>query len=134
MGALRITGLPYKAAERELSVLLKEFNYVKGSAKIQIGRDGRPTGQAAVLMQSQKNAMRAFDLRQRHKCGNRRVLLHEMTREEYEIFELIDRATQNMDCNQLVNEMNTDRCIKLSGLPYFSNCRTILRFFEGFNL
>lgn len=63
--ALTLKGLPFKATEEDIAAFFEGYNMVSGSIKYQMNEDGRKTGLAAVLFESEEDKERAFKEKQK---------------------------------------------------------------------
>jgi len=132
--ALRMQGLPFKATDEDIAEFFEGYNMVPGSIKYQQNEEGRKTGHAAVLFESQADADRAFKEKQKQEIGGRWILLNDCDVEDAQDFENFNPDNKNVRCGDSVNEDNVDRCVKIRGLPWAANKTTVLEFFEGFRI
>ena len=80
-------GLPFQAQEDEVIEFWKGHGVVENSVKIGMGEDGRRTGHAIVLFDSEESAEKAKEAMQGEKIGSRWIDLTFKKGIEYEYFE-----------------------------------------------
>ena len=73
-GVLRCRGLPYGSAEQEIFDFFKDFKVVQDGVKLVMQKDGRPSGQAFVLFETQAEAKRALSM-DNERISNRYIEL-----------------------------------------------------------
>jgi RNA recognition motif-containing protein len=132
--ALTLKGLPFKATEEDIAAFFEGYNMVPGSIKYQMNEEGRKTGLAAVLFESEQDKERAFKEKQKQEIGGRWILLNDLDVDDHAEFESYNPENKNVRCGDSVNEDNVDRCVKIRGLPWAANKGTVIEFFDGFSV
>ena len=118
MVALKMRGLPWRVEVEEIEQFFSRYAYLRDSIHLGVLQDGRKTGQAALLFESQEEAANAMNEKQGQNVGSRWVELYQMPYSQYQSF-LDDQLQQKtVNLRSYLNEENVNRCVKLRGIPY----------------
>lgn len=63
--ALRLCNWPWRVTEEQIAEFFEGYNMIEGSLKFHMNEEGRKSGMAAVLFQSEADAERAYKEKQR---------------------------------------------------------------------
>lgn len=82
MGIMKMRGLPYEAREEEIYDFFGRFQPIPRSLRFGYNREGRKSGEAAVLFETRAQAKDALEL-DRQRIGNRYIELMTIGSEEF---------------------------------------------------
>lgn len=75
--ALKMRGVPYRASQEEIEEFFTDYGCTE--VKIEVGEDGRKTGFAAALFESEDAANKAREEKDRQTIGTRWIGLSNMS-------------------------------------------------------
>lgn len=84
--ALKMRGVPFRATESEVEEFFSDYKLVPGSIKFETGEDGRKTGFAAALFESEDQASEAQSGKDKQTIGTRWIGLSLMSFGQYNSF------------------------------------------------
>jgi len=79
-------GVPFRATDSEVEEFFADYKLVAGSVKFEQGEDGRKTGWAAALFESEDQATQAQEGKDKQTIGTRWIGLSLMTFSDYNRF------------------------------------------------
>ena len=82
--ALKMRGVPFRATESEIEEFFADYKVVPGSIKFETGEDGRKTGFAAALFESEEQASEAQAGKDKQTIGTRWIGLSVMSFSDYQ--------------------------------------------------
>jgi len=125
---VRIRGLPWQSTREEIVDFFKGCKIRNGVNGIfmTLSREGRPSGEAYVDMESEEDFNLALEKNRNH-MGVRYIEVFPSKRSE---MEWISRKQGN-DINDVHNHPVEDTFVRLRGLPFNCNKEDILQFFSG---
>lgn len=123
---VRIRGLPWSASQDEVASFLGDTGIVGGKDGVHFTfvRDGRPSGEAYIEMESEEDVERALSKNKQH-MGKRYIEVFRSKKSE------MDWVVRRSGPNQPENE---DAVIRLRGLPYGCSKEEIAHFFTGMEI
>lgn len=122
-------GLPFQATEDEVNEFWSGHGVVQNSVKIGVGEDGRRTGHAIVLFESEDSTEKAKEAKQGEKIGSRWIDLTFKKGIEYEYFE-DPSSMPYKSLNSYLNEDNVEKTVKLRGIPFRASADDVVKFFK----
>jgi RNA recognition motif-containing protein len=84
--ALKLRGVPFRASESEVEEFFADYKLVAGSIKFETGEDGRKTGFAAALFESEDQANSAREGKDKQTIGTRWIGLSNLSYSDYQAF------------------------------------------------
>ena len=84
--ALKLRGLPWQVTEDDVINFFDGYKLVEGSVKIERGEDDRITGFGAALFETEEEAQRAMDERQKESIGSRWIQIYPLVYGRYKTF------------------------------------------------
>ncbi|EFO25784.2 hypothetical protein LOAG_02706 [Loa loa] len=125
---VRMRGLPYDCTEAQI---LEFFAEGENGCKVTDGgilfvnkSDGRPTGDAFVMFDSEEAGQKALTKHKR-TIGTRYIELFRST--QAEVQQVVNRNLEN-DQRMIVHGSSRKDCIRLRGLPYEAHVENIVEF------
>ena len=76
--ALKMRGLPWRVELQEIEQFFARYAYIRDSIRIGELTDGRKTGQAVLLFESEEEAANAMNEKQGQNVGSRWVELYQI--------------------------------------------------------
>lgn len=83
MVALKMRGLPWRVEVEEIEQFFARYAYIRDSIHLGMLADGRKTGQAALLFETQEEASSAMNEKQGQNVGSRWVELYQIPYSQY---------------------------------------------------
>ncbi|XP_044742864.1 heterogeneous nuclear ribonucleoprotein F-like isoform X2 [Chrysoperla carnea] len=122
---VKLRGLPWSATVDEILNFFRDCTVHEGKQGIHMtqSREGRPSGEAYVELESEEDVERACK-KDREHIGNRYIEVFKVNRAEME-WVLKRRG---------LNGSNEDGCVRLRGLPFGCSKEEIAQFFSGLEI
>eukprot|EP01062_Namystynia_karyoxenos_P001072 TRINITY_DN10373_c0_g1_i1.p1 TRINITY_DN10373_c0_g1~~TRINITY_DN10373_c0_g1_i1.p1 ORF type:complete len:804 (+),score=203.04 TRINITY_DN10373_c0_g1_i1:70-2481(+) len=132
---LRLRGLPFSATEDDVEDFLHagDVEVVTGSVHLQLGTDGRPTGQAFVRVPDDSAATKATQLHKVGQIGSRYIEVYRCSEAELEGV-LKQHAALSSVIPTMAGTAGTDHIVKARGLPFAACEPDIAEFFSGLRI
>lgn len=121
---MRLRGLPYSASDQEIVNFLEISQDNVISVEIQQNEQGRPSGQAFVVVNDQATAEKALNKNRECMPGSSRYI---------EIFKS-NEGEMNTKRPSAGAPGNWDGVVRLRGLPYRADKNAIVNFFSGYQV
>ncbi len=134
-GVVKVRGLPYAAMPQDLFTFFQAYGVADYGVYIINGGDGRPSGEAFVLLTTEEAATRAVVEKNRERIGERWVELYQVTKGE--LFAAAMKPTPpglRMWHPQSSSSPVLPSCCRLRGLPFSIKEQDVCAFFMGLNV
>ncbi|CAM9720101.1 unnamed protein product [Ascophyllum nodosum] len=129
-GVVRMRGLPWSANEGDIRSFFEGVPIQKDGVYITLNRDGRPSGEAYVVFESEADAKDALK-RDKNKIGERWIDLFEATKGE--VYSMTGGSSRQGDQSVGVSFDTTDSAytgvVRMRGLPFEATKAQIRTFF-----
>lgn len=129
-GVVRMRGLPWSANEGDIRAFFDGLAIEKGGIHITLNREGRPSGEAYVVFETEGDAKKALK-RDKEKIGERWIDIFEATKGEvYSITggpSLADQSGVSFD----TTDSAYTGVVRMRGLPFEATKAQIRNFFSG---
>uniref|UniRef100_A0A8C4NK57 RRM domain-containing protein n=1 Tax=Eptatretus burgeri TaxID=7764 RepID=A0A8C4NK57_EPTBU len=123
---VRLRGLPWSCSADDVIKFLAGCNVSKGAGSVSFTtRDGRPTGEAFVELESEEDVQRAME-KDRKTMGHRYIEVFQA--KESELHWAMSQAGFS------VPDSGGDGCVRLRGLPFSCSKEEIAQFFAGMEI
>ncbi|XKL66577.1 hypothetical protein PGB90_009997 [Kerria lacca] len=124
---IKMRGLPWSATVDDIISFLDGTNIKNGRAGVHItmSREGRPSGEAFIELESKGDAEKALRKDKQH-MGHRYIEIFKTSRSDMDWY--VARSGSNVE-----NVMD-ECCIRLRGLPYGCTKNDITQFFSGLTI
>uniref|UniRef100_A0A1B6D4H1 RRM domain-containing protein n=1 Tax=Clastoptera arizonana TaxID=38151 RepID=A0A1B6D4H1_9HEMI len=124
---VKMRGLPWSTTVEEIIKFFDKCNIKNGKAGVQMtmSREGRPSGEAYVEMETEEDVEQALK-KDREHMGHRYIEVFRAKRSEMEW--VVKRSGQN------VEQAMDDGCVRLRGLPFGCTKEEIANFFAGLEI
>ena len=83
---MKLRGFPWQVTDEDVVQFFDGYKLVPDSVKIERGDDDRITGFGAVVFETEEEAQRAMDERQKESMGSRWIQIYPMTYGRYKTF------------------------------------------------
>ena len=83
---MKLRGFPWSVTDEDVVTFFEGYKLVPDSVKIERGDDDRITGFGAVVFETEEEAQRAMDERQKETMGSRWIQIYPMTYGRYKTF------------------------------------------------
>jgi hypothetical protein len=123
---VRMRGLPFSAEPADVASFFEAYGVADFGVFIMNGQDGRPTGEAYVVLQTEDGAARAVQERNKDQLGSRWIELFLMTKGD--LFTATMRPIDRPRFGMAAASVPT--CCKLRGLPFAVTEQDIFHFFS----
>jgi len=131
---LRLRGLPFSARHMDIKNFFYDYKIVRESVKFGRNFEGRKTGEAVVLFETQEEAQRAIKERQGQHIGHRWIELFLIHPDEYAGFDEKQLSNYSVSLAKFITPQNKAKTLKLRGLPFNVREEEIVEFFAGFDI
>ncbi|KAB0801900.1 hypothetical protein PPYR_04086 [Photinus pyralis] len=123
---VKLRGLPWSATQDDIVKFFKECAIMGGKSGVHMttSREGRPSGEAFVELESTEDVRRAIQ-RDHDHMGNRYIEVFKVNRAEMDW--VIKRCAP-------MNGSDEDGCVRLRGLPFGCSKEEIAQFFTGLEI
>lgn len=134
--SVKMKGLPYRVQAAEIEQFFEGLNFVRGSLRIGEFADGKRTGEAVVLFETEEDAALAVETKNHEHIGTRWVNLCQQPYDHYQNFTRGDslEVGKVVTLNKIINQSNVHRCVKLRGIPFRATESDVRNFFGDFNV
>lgn len=134
-GVVRMRGLPWSANEGDIRTFFEGLSIQKDGIHITLNREGRPSGEAYVVFESEANAKDALK-RDKNKIGERWIDLFEATKGE--VYSMTGGDSRQVDQSGGVSFDTTDSAytgvVRMRGLPFEATKAEIRAFFADISV
>ena len=83
---MKLRGFPWSVTDEDVVNFFDGYKLVPDTVKIERGDDDRITGFGAVVFETEEEAQRAMDERQKESMGSRWIQIYPMTYGRYKTF------------------------------------------------
>lgn len=132
-GVVRMRGLPWSANEGDIRAFFEGLSVEKGGIHITLNREGRPSGEAYVVFETEEDAKSALK-RDKEKIGERWIDIFEATKGEvYSMTggsSLADQTGVSFD----TTDSAYTGVVRMRGLPFEATKAQIRNFFGGIDV
>ncbi|CAM9479790.1 unnamed protein product [Discosporangium mesarthrocarpum] len=132
-GVVRMRGLPWSANDGDIRAFFKDLAIQRGGVHIILNREGRPSGEAYVVFETEKDAKDALK-RDKDKIGERWIDLFEATKGEVYSMTGGGRRDRGGASTFDATDSGYTGVVKMRGLPFEASKTEIVDFFGDINV